>query len=165
MRRTFRSTALTCPQCAATDKDCPTCGKTFRGYQTVCRFMPYHRPDMHLMRTHFPRRPARMLSLPHTERQCITCGTTFRAGGLLECLTCSGRASVYNAQRRIRRARRADSTDLSRELSTGQSSPPDPASTAVNPAPDLTTCGRSPEAAKMAASNLVPACKDCNSRK
>lgn len=163
--RRFRNTALTCRQCSATERECALCRQSFiDGRHTVCRSCRVTTRQCETCDRDFRGDQRECSACRTTERQCVTCGTTFRAAGYLECLTCSGRASVYNAARRIRRLAAQIDGPLPRTvyraiLASG------PCVYCGEPATCLDHVRPLARGGLEIASNLVPACQDCNSRK
>lgn len=161
----YRGTALTCRPCSATERECAICHQSFiDGGHTVCRSCRVTTRQCETCGRDFRGDQRECSGCRTALRQCITCGNTFRTAGYLECLTCSGRASVYNAARRIRRLTAQVDGPLPRTvyrtiLASG------PCVYCGEPATCLDHVRPLARGGEETASNLVPACKDCNSRK
>jgi hypothetical protein len=161
----YRGTALTCRSCSATERECATCRRPFiDGGHTVCRGCRITDRICASCGRTFRGDQRECSTCRTTERQCVTCGATFRTATYLECLTCSGRASVYNAARRIRRLAAQIDGPLPRVvyraiLASG------PCVYCGEPATCLDHVRPLARGGEETAGNLVPACQDCNSRK
>lgn len=162
--KTFRGTGLACQQCRATDRICADCGSAFHDYHTFCRNCRLSERQCATCGRTFRSDQRECATCRTITRQCITCGQDFRGAGYLECLTCSGRASVYNARRRIRRLAAQIDGPLPRKvylaiLASG------PCVYCGKPATSIDHVRPLSRGGQETASNLVPACAHCNSTK
>jgi hypothetical protein len=163
--RQYRGTALTCRQCSATERKCAICRQSFiDGGHTVCRSCRVTTRQCATCDRTFRGDQRECAACRTITRQCITCRQDFRSAGYLECLTCSGRASVYNAQRRIRRLAAQIDGPLPRKvylaiLASGPCVYCGAPSTDIDHVRPLSRGGLETE------SNLVPACQNCNRTK
>ena len=160
----FRGTALACQRCSAIERECAVCHEKFLGARPVCRSCRVTTRRCETCDRYFRGDQAECRTCRTIERPCITCGQVFRSAYYLECLTCSGRASQYNARRRIRRLAAQIDGPLPRRtyrkiLTSG------PCVYCGQPATCLDHVRPLSRGGEEAERNLVAACERCNKRK